>query len=55
MIDEQCAAKGFDGVETDIDEEYGDNSGFPLTEAIEERYMTKLADDIHSLGMGWWI
>ncbi len=32
MIDQQCAAKGFDAVETDIDEEYGDNSGFPLTQ-----------------------
>jgi len=55
MIAQQCAAKGFDAVETDIDEEYADNSGFALTKGMEERYMTKLADDIHALGMGWWI
>ena len=55
MIDHQCAAKGFDAVETDIDDEYGDPSGFPLTKAEEEHYMATLAADIHSLGMGWWI
>ena len=55
MIDRQCAAKGFDAVETDIDEEYGDASGFPLTKAVEEHYMTTIADYIHGLGMGWWI
>jgi hypothetical protein len=55
MIAQQCAAKGFDAVETDIDEEYTDNSGFPLTKAIEEHYMTTIADYIHSLGMAWWI
>ena len=55
MIAQQCAAKGFDAVETDIDEEYTDASGFPLTKAVEESYMTTLADDMHGLGLGWWI
>ena len=55
MIDQQCADKGFDAVETDIDEEYGDNSGFPLTKTVEEGYMTTLAEYIHGLGMGWWL
>jgi hypothetical protein len=55
MIEKQCAAKGFDAVETDIDDEYADHSGFPLTRQIEESYMTTLADDIHSLGMAWLI
>jgi len=55
MIAHQCAAKGFDAVETDIDEEYADNSGFPLTQADEETYMTTLADYMHGLGLGWWI
>ncbi|MGO8871098.1 MAG: endo alpha-1,4 polygalactosaminidase [Acidimicrobiales bacterium] len=55
MIAKQCAAKGFDAVETDIDEEYADPSGFPLTKADEEVYMTTLADYIHGLGLGWWI
>ena len=47
MIDQQCAAKGFDAVETDIDEEYDDPSGFSLTKADEEQYMTTLANYIH--------
>jgi hypothetical protein len=55
MIDQQCAAKGFDAVETDIDEEYGDHSGFPLTLAEQENYMTTLANYMHGLGLGWWI
>jgi hypothetical protein len=55
MIDQQCAEKGFDAVETDIDTEYASNSGFPLTKAIEEQYMTTLANYMHGLGLGWWI
>ena len=55
MIDQQCAAKGFDAVETDIDESYDSNTGFPLTLADEEQYMTTLADYMHGLGLGWWI
>ncbi|HXW35893.1 MAG TPA: endo alpha-1,4 polygalactosaminidase [Acidimicrobiales bacterium] len=55
MISQQCAAKGFDAVETDIDEEYASNSGFPLTKAIEESYMETLAVYMHGLGLGWWI
>ncbi len=55
MIDHQCAAKRFDAVETDIDEEYTDDTGFGLTKAIEEKYMTTLADYMHRLGLGWWI
>ncbi len=55
MIDQQCAAKGFDAVETDIDEEYASPNGFGLTQADEVRYMTTLADYMHGLGLGWWI
>ena len=55
MIRQQCAAKGFDAVETDIDEEYASANGFGLTQADEEQYMTTLADYMHSLGLGWWI
>jgi len=55
MIQQQCATKGFDAVETDIDDEYNDNSGFALTKADEEQYLTTLADFMHSLGLGWWI
>ena len=56
MIAKQCAAKGFDAVETDIDEEYADlDTGFAFTRATEEAYMTTLADYMHGLGLGWWI
>ena len=55
MIDHQCAAKGFDAVETDIDDEYTDGTGFPLTRTIEVHYMTTLATYMHGLGLGWWI
>jgi hypothetical protein len=55
MIDKQCAGKGFDAVETDIDEEYNDGSGFPLTKSTEEAYMTTFADYMHGLGLAWWI
>ncbi len=55
MIATQCAAKGFDAVETDIDEEYTNATGFPLTKASEEAYMTLLANFMHGLGLAWWI
>jgi hypothetical protein len=55
MIDHQCAAKHFDAVETDIDEEYTDSSGFSLTKSDEVSYMTTLAHYMHGLGLGWWI
>ena len=55
MIAQQCADKGFDAVETDIDESYHSDNGFGLTQADEERYMTTLADYMHGLGLGWWI
>ncbi len=56
MIDQQCAAKGFDAVETDLDETYSGSdgtTGFALTKAIEEQYMTTLANYMHGLGLGW--
>jgi hypothetical protein len=55
MIDKQCAAKGFDAVETDIDDEFGDHTGLPITLSDEEQYMTTLANYMHGLGLGWWI
>jgi hypothetical protein len=56
MIDQQCAAKGFDGVETDLDETFGGNegaTGFTITKASEESYLTTLADYMHGLGLAW--
>jgi hypothetical protein len=56
MIQQQCAAKGFDGVETDLDETFGNNegkTGFTITLADEESYLTTLANDMHGLGLAW--
>ena len=56
MIGQQCAAKGFDGVETDLDETFGSNegkTGFTITVANEESYLTTLAGYMHGLGLAW--
>ncbi len=56
MIAQQCAAKGFDAVETDLDETYAGSdgtTGFSLNQADEVAYMTKLANYMHRLGLGW--
>ncbi len=58
MISQQCAAKGFDAVETDLDETFNGNegsTGFSITEADEEAFMTTIANYIHSLGMAWFL
>jgi hypothetical protein len=52
-----CASKGFDAIEPDIDESYGygaKQTGFALTKADEEFYMTTLANYAHSLGVAMW-
>jgi hypothetical protein len=56
MISKQCAQKGFDAVETDLDETFGGNegsTGFTITKADEERYLTTLAGYMHGLRLGW--
>ena len=57
MIDQQCAAKGFDAVETDLDETYDDHEGATgfakFSETQEQTYLTTLADYMHSLHLGW--
>ena len=56
MIQQQCAAKGFDAVETDLDETFGGNegnTGFTITQADEESYLTTLASYMHGLGLAW--
>jgi hypothetical protein len=56
MIQQQCAAKGFDAVETDLDETFGTNegsTGFTISQADEEAYLTTLATYMHGLGLGW--
>jgi hypothetical protein len=56
MIRKQCAAKGFDGVETDLDTTFGNNegrTGFTITQSGQERYLTALARDMHRLGLAW--
>ncbi|MGD0809984.1 MAG: endo alpha-1,4 polygalactosaminidase [Acidimicrobiales bacterium] len=53
MIKQQCSAKGFDAVETDNDETWQYSTGFSISEANDEAYMTSVANYIHSLGMAW--
>jgi hypothetical protein len=56
MIDQQCSTKGFDGVETDLDETFHGNegkTGFKITQTDEENYLTTLADYMHGLGLAW--
>jgi hypothetical protein len=56
MIRRQCADKGFDGVETDLDTTFGNNegrTGFRITQSSEQRYLTALARDMHRLGLAW--
>jgi hypothetical protein len=53
MIREQCAAKGFDAVEPDIDDSYTDRTGFTVTEADNIAYDKKLGAYAHSLGLAW--
>jgi hypothetical protein len=53
MIRQQCAAKGFDAVEPDIDDSYTDTTGFPITEADNIRYDLALGAYAHSLGLAW--
>ncbi len=51
----QCKAEGFDGVETDIDDSYTDNTGFPLTLPDEVRFDTEVANNLHALGFAWFL
>jgi hypothetical protein len=53
MIRQQCAAKGFDAVEPDIDDSYTDSTGFSITEAQNLRYDKALGAYAHSLGLAW--
>ncbi len=57
MIKQQCSDKGFDAVETDLDETYNSNEGSTgfgtFTEADEQNYLVTLADYMYSLDMGW--
>ena len=51
MIRQQCAAKGFDAVEPDIDDSYTNSTGYHITEAENERYDKMLGAYAHSLGL----
>jgi hypothetical protein len=56
MIGQQCAAKGFDAVETDLDETYSGSdgsTGFALSQAGEVSYMATLANYMHGRGLAW--
>lgn len=53
MIRQQCAAKGFDAVEPDIDDSYTNSTGFPITEAQNEAYDRTLGAYAHQFGLAW--
>jgi hypothetical protein len=56
MIQQQCSAKRFDAVETDLDETFGTNegtTGFDITEADEATYLEELSAYMQGLGLGW--
>ncbi len=53
MIRKQCAGKGFDAVEPDIDDSYTDKTGFKISEAQNIAYDQKLAAYTHNLGLAW--
>ena len=42
-------------METDNDDTYAATTGFPLSLANEETFVTEMADAIHSLGMAWFL
>jgi hypothetical protein len=48
-----CAAKGFDGVEPDIDDSYTDNTGFHITETQNIAYDRTLAAYAHARHLAW--
>ena len=48
---DMCRAKGFDGIEPDIDDSYTENTGFPLTRQDQITYNTWLAGAAHARGL----
>jgi hypothetical protein len=53
MIAKQCADKGFDGVEPDIDDSYTDHTGYKINEVQNEKYDERLGAYAHRLGLAW--
>ena len=54
MIRQQCAAKGFDAVEPDIDDSYTDSDRLPHHRGKQNiRYDRTLGAYAHSLGLAW--
>ncbi|MFC8493652.1 endo alpha-1,4 polygalactosaminidase [Streptomyces sp. NPDC057235] len=48
---DMCRDKGFDAVEPDLVEGYGNDTGFPLTAADQLRYNRMIADIAHARGL----
>ena len=48
---DMCRAKGFDGIEPDIDDSYTENTGFPLTRQDQITFNTWLAGAAHARGL----
>lgn len=48
-----CADKKFDAVEPDIDTSYYEDTGFPITQADQLKFMKTLSDYAHGLGLAF--
>ncbi|RME07009.1 MAG: endo alpha-1,4 polygalactosaminidase, partial [Anaerolineae bacterium] len=48
---DECAAKGFDGVEPDNIDGYANDTGFPLTAADQRAFNIWLAEEAHKRGL----
>jgi hypothetical protein len=53
LIRQQCAAKGFDAVEPDIDDSYTASTRYRITMAENEAFDRALGAYAHSLGLAW--
>jgi hypothetical protein len=53
LIRRQCAAKGFDAVEPDIDDSYTASTGYGITMAQNVAFDRALGAYAHSLGLAW--
>jgi hypothetical protein len=53
LIKNECAAKGFDAVEPDLDDSYTDATGFSITEQQNVAFDAALSNYAHSLGLSW--
>ncbi len=52
---QQCSTAGFDGVETDLDDQYLADTGFGLTKMDYVLFVQRMSVTINRLGMDWYL